>query len=176
MAGLLTIASTRRGQNSSLVSRATAKSRVTIALVLASMLIFPALVRANEDVDRLLARPQAPEGVVFEIVESDEDALDELLPRVRTAIAKIRARFPQTEFAVVYRTVAKSLRCSRNTRSKTRRSISRCNRWSAMTCRYMFAKPMRVGMALAPRIFRNMSMCRQPAPGRFAFTRSWDTN
>ncbi|MCP4389895.1 MAG: hypothetical protein GY802_16495 [Gammaproteobacteria bacterium] len=65
------------------------------------MLIFPALVRANEDVDRLLARPQAPEGVVFEIVESDEDALDELLPRVRTAIAKIRARFPQTEFAVV---------------------------------------------------------------------------
>jgi len=101
MAGLLTIVSTRRGQNSKLAPRAAVKSRVAIALVMAAMLNFPALVHANEDVDRLLARSEAPEAVVFEIVESDEDALDELLPRVRTAIEKIRTRFPQTEFAVV---------------------------------------------------------------------------
>jgi intracellular sulfur oxidation DsrE/DsrF family protein len=65
------------------------------------MLTTPALVQANEDVDRLLTRPEAPEGVVFEIAEADEDALEELLPRVRRAIEKIRARFPQTNFAVV---------------------------------------------------------------------------
>ena len=38
---------------------------------------------------------------MFEIVEADESALEELLPRVRDAIEKLRARFPATEFAVV---------------------------------------------------------------------------
>ena len=59
----------------------------------------PAL--ANEDVQSLLSLAEAPHGVVFEIVEADEAALEELLPQVREAIEKIRARFPQTEFAVV---------------------------------------------------------------------------
>jgi intracellular sulfur oxidation DsrE/DsrF family protein len=61
----------------------------------------PLTALANEAVEQLLARSEAPEGVVFEIVEGDEDALEALLPQVRTAIEKIRARFPQTEFAVV---------------------------------------------------------------------------
>ena len=39
--------------------------------------------------------------MVFEIVEGDEDALDRILPEVGRAIAQIRARFPDTEFAVV---------------------------------------------------------------------------
>jgi intracellular sulfur oxidation DsrE/DsrF family protein len=38
---------------------------------------------------------------VFEIVEANESALEELLPQVRQAIEKIRTRFPETEFAVV---------------------------------------------------------------------------
>jgi intracellular sulfur oxidation DsrE/DsrF family protein len=54
-----------------------------------------------DDVDALLLRSDAPHGVVFEIVEGDESALEELLPGVRRAIERIRARFPQTEFAVV---------------------------------------------------------------------------
>ena len=55
----------------------------------------------NDDVDALLLRSDAPHGVVFEIVEGDESALEELLPGVRRAIERIRARFSQTEFAVV---------------------------------------------------------------------------
>ena len=62
-------------------------------------ILVPAAVSA--DVEHLLVRPQGPGGVVFEIVESDEDALQQLLPRVRQAIERVRARFPQTEFAVV---------------------------------------------------------------------------
>jgi intracellular sulfur oxidation DsrE/DsrF family protein len=58
-------------------------------------------VSANEDVDALLARSESPHGVVFEIVEADEAALEELLPQVRDAIEKIRSKFPETEFAVV---------------------------------------------------------------------------
>ena len=58
-------------------------------------------VSANEDVDALLARSESPHGVVFEIVEADESALEELLPQVRDAIEKIRSKFPETEFAVV---------------------------------------------------------------------------
>ena len=102
MAGLLIIASTRRGQNSSLASgliRSLTKS--LYPLLLALVVAVPVQVLANEDLERLLALPEAPEGVVFEIVETDEDALEELLPRVRRAIEKIRARFPQTSFAVV---------------------------------------------------------------------------
>ncbi|MDH3760969.1 MAG: DsrE family protein [Gammaproteobacteria bacterium] len=68
---------------------------------LAILLAVPLPASANDDLERLLAQPDAPDGVIFEIVESDEDALQELLPRVRIAIEKIRARFPQTEFAVV---------------------------------------------------------------------------
>ena len=59
------------------------------------------IVQANEAVEKLLAQPEPPQGVVFEIVEDDESALEGLLPRVLNAIKNIRARFPATEFAVV---------------------------------------------------------------------------
>ena len=65
------------------------------------MLLSAASVSANADVERLLARQESPQGVVFEIVEADESALEKLLPLVREAIERIRARFPETEFAVV---------------------------------------------------------------------------
>ena len=61
----------------------------------------PGILLAANDVDVLLARTESPPGVVFEIVEADEDALEVLLPRVRGDIKRIRARFPETEFAVV---------------------------------------------------------------------------
>ena len=56
---------------------------------------------ANAQVDALLASDEAPDGVVFEIVEADEDALEILLPRVRDAVARLRQKFPQAGFAVV---------------------------------------------------------------------------
>ncbi|MCP4764665.1 MAG: DsrE family protein [Gammaproteobacteria bacterium] len=71
------------------------------AFVLLLVLLGIDSARANDDVDALLARSEPPHGVVFEIVEADESALDELLPKLRVAITRIRAAFPQTEFAVV---------------------------------------------------------------------------
>ena len=70
-------------------------------MVLLLVLLGSSTVWAYDDVEALLARSEAPDGVVFEIVEADESALDELLPKVRAAIERIRAVFPQTEFAVV---------------------------------------------------------------------------
>ena len=64
-------------------------------------LIFLGQASANSDVDNLLAQSTTPDGVVFEIVESDKSALEYLLPRVREAITKIREKFPDTDFAVV---------------------------------------------------------------------------
>ncbi len=102
MADLLIIVSMRRAKDSSLApvnSRCLVKHFVL--MVLAALLAIPVLAEANDDLERLLAQTDAPDGVVFEIVESDEDALQQRLPQVRTAIERIRARFPQTEFAVV---------------------------------------------------------------------------
>jgi intracellular sulfur oxidation DsrE/DsrF family protein len=74
------------------------RSIITAMAILLSAL---GAVSANEDVEVLLARSESPQGVVFEIVEVDEAALEELLPQVRDAIKKIRNKFPDTEFAVV---------------------------------------------------------------------------
>lgn len=73
------------------------------AVLAGALLLLPLAqnAQANTDIEALLARAEAPHGIVFEIVEADEAALDELLPRVRSAIQRIRQRFPQTEFAVV---------------------------------------------------------------------------
>ncbi len=68
---------------------------------IAVALIFLGLASANSDLDNLLAQSTTPDGVVFEIVQSDKSALEYLLPRVREAISKIREIFPETEFAVV---------------------------------------------------------------------------
>lgn len=65
------------------------------------MLLFAGHTLANDDVQQLLNRSETPEGIVFEIVESDEEALRGILPRIKKAIEQIRERFPQTEFAVV---------------------------------------------------------------------------
>lgn len=67
--------------------------------LLAAAFALPAL--ADTGVDQLLAAEQAPEGVVIEIVEGDEDALGPLLPKIRTSISKLRERFPDLEIAVV---------------------------------------------------------------------------
>jgi len=72
-----------------------------VPLLLLIALANVASAQGRDDVDALLQRGEPPYGVVFEIAESDESALAELLPRVHAAIERIRARFPDTEFAVV---------------------------------------------------------------------------
>lgn len=58
--------------------------------------------RADEAaVAELLRRSTPPAGVVFEIVDDDEAALEQALPRVRAWVARLRARFPALPVAVV---------------------------------------------------------------------------
>jgi intracellular sulfur oxidation DsrE/DsrF family protein len=53
------------------------------------------------DIDTLLARDEAPAGVVFEIVSDEYGLLGKLLPSVKQNILKLRERFPDLPVAVV---------------------------------------------------------------------------
>ncbi len=110
LAVLLITASMRQGRNSSLYGSSLyprwfsdfLQSVHSLLIVfIAVFLVFPGQASANSDVDELLAQSTGPDGVVFEIVESDKSALEYLLPRVREAITRIRGKFPDTDFAVV---------------------------------------------------------------------------
>jgi len=83
------------------VSQNSGSSKQRYFILLLASMTCVGIVQANDVVDKLLAQAEPPQGVVFEIVEADESALEDLLPRVRSAIKNIRARFPATEFAVV---------------------------------------------------------------------------
>jgi intracellular sulfur oxidation DsrE/DsrF family protein len=52
-------------------------------------------------VDEVIAATQAPEGVVFEIVSSNDDLLRSLMPKVVKKIERLRKRFPDLPIAVV---------------------------------------------------------------------------
>ena len=51
--------------------------------------------------DQLLARPVAPHGVVFEIVDRDPSALEVSLPWVKQASQQLKTRFPTLPMALV---------------------------------------------------------------------------
>jgi len=55
----------------------------------------------SSDLDTVLAKKQAPPGIVFEIVSDDPGLLGELLPSVKTDIKKLRDRFPGLPIAIV---------------------------------------------------------------------------
>ncbi|RMG38158.1 MAG: hypothetical protein D6720_01840 [Gammaproteobacteria bacterium] len=56
---------------------------------------------ASERMQSLLSSEQAPAGVVFEIVEGDENALEWAMPQVAEYVRQLRARFPGIGIAVV---------------------------------------------------------------------------
>ncbi len=70
-------------------------------LLLALGLLLTASVYADPEVEELLAADEAPVGVVFEIVEGQEDALAWALPRVKSYSERLRSRFPDVSIAVV---------------------------------------------------------------------------
>ena len=57
--------------------------------------------QSNSPIIHLLQKAQPPEGVIFEIVTDDEDALDWAIPRTRDYIQQLRSRFPDLAIAVV---------------------------------------------------------------------------
>jgi intracellular sulfur oxidation DsrE/DsrF family protein len=68
-----------------------------------ALLLFSGQVHATAEtaVDNLLAMDTAPEGVLFEVVTGDEDALARLLPRAATQVARLHERFPGLEVVVL---------------------------------------------------------------------------
>ncbi|MES9832988.1 MAG: hypothetical protein ABW139_12180 [Candidatus Thiodiazotropha sp. DIVDIV] len=70
-----------------------------IALILA--FFFSSFSLADTDVDRLLQANEEPTGVVFEIIEDDDDALGWALPKVAKLSTQLRKRFPDLPIAVV---------------------------------------------------------------------------
>jgi intracellular sulfur oxidation DsrE/DsrF family protein len=56
---------------------------------------------AEPEVDELIAAGEAPPGVLFEIIESDEDALSWALPRVIALSERLRQRYPGLPIAIV---------------------------------------------------------------------------
>lgn len=55
----------------------------------------------QQDIEQLLAREEAPFGVVFEIVERDENALQWAIPAIDHYARQLRKRFPDIGLAVV---------------------------------------------------------------------------
>lgn len=74
--------------------------RILPAWLAVFVLASPALA-ATATVDELLARPAAPAGVVFEIVDRDPGALEFALPWVKDAAARLKARHPGLPMALV---------------------------------------------------------------------------
>ena len=65
------------------------------------LLSVTSLALADAEVDRLLEADEEPVGVVFEILEDDDDALGWALPKVARLSAQLRKRFPELPIAVV---------------------------------------------------------------------------
>ena len=72
--------------------------RIALSILL---IILSGLVIADPEVDRLLAAGEEPVGVVFEIVEGDEEALRWALPEAARLSRQLRKRFPGLPIAVV---------------------------------------------------------------------------
>ena len=65
------------------------------------ILLMPGSTAAQPQIERLLDQKSEPAGVVFEILEEDEDALTWALPLIQQLAERLRARFPELSIAVV---------------------------------------------------------------------------
>jgi len=72
--------------------------RISLAALLA---LSGTAVASPVTLDALLKRQVAPPGVVFEIVDRDPGALDVVLPWVKQAAKRLKARFPGMPMALV---------------------------------------------------------------------------
>ena len=78
------------------------KHRLIHLFLVGLLLIGPAAQAANQEtIEQLLAQDEAPFGVVFEIVERDEDALQWAIPAINRYVRQLRKRFPDIGLAVV---------------------------------------------------------------------------
>ncbi len=61
----------------------------------------PAAASADQEVEKVLAAAQAPDGIVFEIATNDADTLRWAVPAIRRYAERLRQRFPKLPIAVV---------------------------------------------------------------------------
>lgn len=71
-----------------------------IFLVSLALIFSPSTVLSNS-VEEVMQYNESPPGIVFEIVSSRPDLLNELLPQLKVDIGKIRKRFPGIHIAIV---------------------------------------------------------------------------
>jgi hypothetical protein len=74
---------------------------VQLLLIVIMYVVSHHSVTANDDLDSIYTRQQAPTGVVFEIVDWDDDYLQRAIPWVNQQIISLREKFPDLEIAVV---------------------------------------------------------------------------
>jgi intracellular sulfur oxidation DsrE/DsrF family protein len=70
-------------------------------LALVALLLIAGAALSDSKIEHLLAAESPPAGVVFEVIEEDEDALDRVLPAANRHAAALRERFPGLPVAVV---------------------------------------------------------------------------
>jgi intracellular sulfur oxidation DsrE/DsrF family protein len=77
-------------------------ARILVSIIVSLLSLYQAIYAdTNASLNQLLNQKEAPEGVVFEIVTGDEDALEWAIPRTQQYIQQLRARFPELPIAVV---------------------------------------------------------------------------
>jgi len=76
---------------------------VRLSLILIFLLFQAGIAQATpqDDINDILTLKQAPFGVVFEVVEGDDDALEWAMPAINTFVKQLRERFPDIGLAVV---------------------------------------------------------------------------
>jgi hypothetical protein len=72
-----------------------------LTLLIGLCLLFTQITLLAADIDSLLAADEAPDGVVFEILESDTDDLAWAIEKTRQQSQALRRRFPDIAIAVV---------------------------------------------------------------------------
>lgn len=70
-------------------------------LLLTCTLLGAGLAHGADAITYLLNTDHPPPGVVFEVVEGDDDALDWAIPRIRDYVTRLRQRHPDLDLAVV---------------------------------------------------------------------------
>ncbi len=76
-------------------------TRILLALLVTLTAAQADTLTEPDEIAYLLNAREAPAGVVFEVVESDEDALNWALPRIQRYVQRLRARYPGLDMAVV---------------------------------------------------------------------------
>lgn len=75
----------------------------TLVLIFSTVVTTQSLFAANteQQINQLLAKSEAPTGVVFEIVTGSANSLNWALPKAQNYITKLRKQFPKLDIAIV---------------------------------------------------------------------------